>query len=72
MKLQKEASIDDINGLSKKQKKKFSKLINQIAMAEEDLSTAQQKLEDAKEKTATTEPGVSARSPGLYSNRVSW
>lgn len=54
-KLQKEANINDINGLSKKQKKKFSKLINQIAMAEEDLAAAQQKLDDAKEKTATTE-----------------
>lgn len=55
LKLPKEFRIDDINALSKKQKKKFSKLINQIAMAEEDLSAAQQKLEASKEQTDTAE-----------------
>lgn len=54
-KLRKEASVDDINDLSKKKKKKFSKLINQIARAEEDLTAAQQKLDVARGQTETAE-----------------
>ena len=40
LKLEKETGTKNVNELSKKQKKKFSKLINQIAMAEEDLEAA--------------------------------
>lgn len=54
-KLKKDAGVDNVNNLTNKQKKKFPKLINQIELAKEDLSAAQQKLEASKEQTDTAE-----------------